>query len=287
MAATRELVPAVGGVRVVGEPYETMLVSFLGGQEDVAELMVRLALQTDHSLLGVYEQIRSGIGEAAGHPDVRCLRENELDESFVRLVARLRPPANTRPRWRACILSIEGRGVAASISHLMAEAGMGSIVVAGSADRCTMSGAATVALLLPSVDYLVIEGSRTRPDAVGRCLRLVEHLDFIGSRTTVIVLADPGGSVDQTHVAGIPNLVIVEHLGGLLAALGIAAGNPLTGRERDVLRHVADGATNQQIARRLGVGVSTVKTYLERIHPKLESRDRASAVATAMLREWL
>jgi DNA-binding CsgD family transcriptional regulator len=72
-----------------------------------------------------------------------------------------------------------------------------------------------------------------------------------------------------------------------MTALGLVSGNPLTVREREVLRHVASGETNDQVARRLGVALSTVKTYLERIHIKLKSSDRASAVATAMLREWL
>ena len=39
----------------------------------------------------------------------------------------------------------------------------------------------------------------------------------------------------------------------------------LTKREKDVLRLVSEGLTNRQIARRLGVGEATVKTYVSRL----------------------
>lgn len=40
------------------------------------------------------------------------------------------------------------------------------------------------------------------------------------------------------------------------------AGETLTRRERDILRLVAEGLSNQQIARRLDVAVTTVRTHL-------------------------
>jgi DNA-binding CsgD family transcriptional regulator len=48
-----------------------------------------------------------------------------------------------------------------------------------------------------------------------------------------------------------------------------------------VLRLVADGNTNQQIAGRLGVGSETVKTLIARTFAKLGVRRRAEAVAAA------
>jgi len=54
---------------------------------------------------------------------------------------------------------------------------------------------------------------------------------------------------------------------------------PLTKRQRETLTLVADGATNAEIARELGVGVETVKTQLNRIYQKLGVRTRAHAVA--------
>jgi two-component system, NarL family, nitrate/nitrite response regulator NarL len=43
----------------------------------------------------------------------------------------------------------------------------------------------------------------------------------------------------------------------------------LTGREREVLVHIADGLSNKEIASQLGVGVRTVETHRERIMRKL------------------
>jgi DNA-binding CsgD family transcriptional regulator len=56
---------------------------------------------------------------------------------------------------------------------------------------------------------------------------------------------------------------------------------PLSEREREVLRLVAQGATGQQIAQQLGIAVSTVKTYLKGIYRKLHVHSRAQAVACA------
>ena len=55
----------------------------------------------------------------------------------------------------------------------------------------------------------------------------------------------------------------------------------LTPRERDVLRLVAAGATNHEVAEKLGVGHETVKTLVSRTLRKLGARRRAEAVSTA------
>jgi len=55
----------------------------------------------------------------------------------------------------------------------------------------------------------------------------------------------------------------------------------LSPREREVVRLVAAGSTNQQIAEQLGVGSETVKTLLARTFVKLGVRRRAEAVSTA------
>ena len=64
-------------------------------------------------------------------------------------------------------------------------------------------------------------------------------------------------------------------------------GSSLSPREVQVLKLVAEGATNQVAARKLLVSETTIKTHLLHIYTKLGVRDRASAVATAYQRGLL
>lgn len=58
-------------------------------------------------------------------------------------------------------------------------------------------------------------------------------------------------------------------------ALGISA------RELEVLRLLADGRSNKEIARELDVSPNTVKTHVARLYEKLEVRRRAQAILRA------
>jgi DNA-binding NarL/FixJ family response regulator len=58
----------------------------------------------------------------------------------------------------------------------------------------------------------------------------------------------------------------------------------LTQREVDVLRCMAEGLSNQEIAGRLHVSEATVKTHINNIFSKAELRDRGQAVAYAFRR---
>ena len=60
-----------------------------------------------------------------------------------------------------------------------------------------------------------------------------------------------------------------------------ADAEPLTDRERDVLRWLATGATNDAIAVHLQLSPNTVKTHLKRLFEKLDVGTRTAAVARA------
>ncbi|MFJ4540511.1 response regulator [Streptomyces tibetensis] len=55
----------------------------------------------------------------------------------------------------------------------------------------------------------------------------------------------------------------------------------LTGREGEVLRHMARGLTNAEIARRMEVGPATVKSHVAAVLAKTGTRDRTQAVIAA------
>lgn len=62
---------------------------------------------------------------------------------------------------------------------------------------------------------------------------------------------------------------------------------PLTDREREVLRAAADGSTNAELATALHLSQGTVRNYLSTAIQKLAVRNRAEAVCAAREKGWL
>jgi len=75
--------------------------------------------------------------------------------------------------------------------------------------------------------------------------------------------------------------------GRLMGNVRKPAAGGLSQRELDVLRLVAGGATNREVARKLFISEATVKTHLLHLYDKLGVRDRAAAVAEAYRRDLL
>ena len=71
------------------------------------------------------------------------------------------------------------------------------------------------------------------------------------------------------------------------AAVASAAGSPLSEREQEVLRLVADGLTNEQIAQRLIVSVHTVHRHVANIRLKLNQSSRGAAASYAVRHELI
>jgi DNA-binding NarL/FixJ family response regulator len=80
------------------------------------------------------------------------------------------------------------------------------------------------------------------------------------------VLAETAGGEAEPHEDG---------------AAPIAAGLALPPRQREVLRLLAEGRSNKEIARRLNLAEGTVKVHMAGLFRKLGVRNRAGAVAAA------
>ncbi|MDI5963907.1 response regulator transcription factor [Streptomyces sp. SL13] len=73
-----------------------------------------------------------------------------------------------------------------------------------------------------------------------------------------------------------------------LAAAALSEGaDPLTPRERDVLKAAAGGALNAEIARALRLSEGTVRNYLSTVIHKTGARNRSEAVRIAREKGWL
>ena len=67
----------------------------------------------------------------------------------------------------------------------------------------------------------------------------------------------------------------------------MAQPSPLSDRERDALRGLAEGKVYKEIASDLGLSASTVRSHLSSAYAKLDVSDRAQAVLLAAERGWL
>ena len=64
-------------------------------------------------------------------------------------------------------------------------------------------------------------------------------------------------------------------------------GERLTAREREVLRLIDQGLSNKEIARRLDIGLSTVKNHVHNILDKTSASRRAQAAARVRAPTWI
>ena len=96
--------------------------------------------------------------------------------------------------------------------------------------------------------------------------------------------------VDAVRRTAAGEVMLSPHVVGRLVAefrgKEKASGNglSLSTREMEVLHLLGEGLTNTEIANRLFIGESTVRTYLHRLLEKLHLRNRAEAVAYAARR---
>jgi DNA-binding NarL/FixJ family response regulator len=111
--------------------------------------------------------------------------------------------------------------------------------------------------------------------------------------TRPIVIAIEIGEPDladqlRAALAGVPGLTIAPDGSAadvrLVKSATGSADSQLTPREHDVLELLVGGASNKEIARRLGISVSTVKFHMRSVADKLGADGRTEAVANALRR---
>jgi two-component system, NarL family, response regulator DesR len=175
---------------------------------------------------------------------------------------------------------------------------------------------AVVAALRCGDGQVVPVAARLRPDVIvvdvgesgARGLTTIDELRAGSVRSPIVALASaqPAGLVRRLLLSDVlgavdvtaPAARLLEAIRGAargeamidanltVAALSVGA-NPLTPRERDVLRLVADGASGSEIASRLNLSPGTVRNYLSRAIDKTRARTRFEAVRIAREAAWI
>ena len=126
-------------------------------------------------------------------------------------------------------------------------------------------------------------------DATGQAamVRIADMLAHYGHSQGV----DPKELLKAARTLGLSQ----ETLRSLMYELPYASGGakrnvepcPLSGRELDVLKKLAEGKVYKQIAQELELSTSTVRTHLHNTYAKLGAQDRAQAVLISTDRGWI
>ena len=125
---------------------------------------------------------------------------------------------------------------------------------------------------------------------VASCEAVLSGLDFFLPRkgNTAVVTATEASSLSGFTVIGphTPESEIIERLGALASRAEYDADQPhgkLSGRELEVLREIAAGLTNKEIADRLCISVNTVITHRKNLTSKLGIRSASGLSLYAMM----
>jgi two-component system nitrate/nitrite response regulator NarL len=156
-----------------------------------------------------------------------------------------------------------------------------------------------VALLdyrLPTLDGLAILKALVE-DGLGTRVVILTGASTSDAIYEAVTLGAAGFLTKQATIDEICSAIAAAAAGDTVLAPAVQAGlvgelrarelgerNTLTARELEVLRLIAEGLTSPQIAARLEIRPSTVKTHVQNLFEKLGVSDRAAAVAMGMRR---
>ena len=146
-------------------------------------------------------------------------------------------------------------------------------------------------LRMPKLDGLEVARrvARSHPETAvilytgyGDRAHLTEALDA-GARGFVLKEAPMEDLVRALETVARGDVYVDPVLAGVLAAAGVGGELPtLTQRERDVLRLLAQGLSNEEIGKQLFISAETVRTHVRKAMGKLEADTRTQAVAKAI-----
>lgn len=168
---------------------------------------------------------------------------------------------------------------------------------------CADGEAAWVAVQLHAPELLVTDIEM--PGLTG--LELAERVRAAGLTTRVVIVTTfaRAGYLRRALDAGVRGYLLKDapseqladalrqvHRGGRVIdpALAVAAwgeADPLTERERQVLRLAGEGVKSAEIGQRLGLGPGTVRNYLSEAIGKLGAANRIEAYRVARQNGWL
>jgi DNA-binding NarL/FixJ family response regulator len=207
--------------------------------------MITVALADDQPL------VRSGLRMILeGEPDIEIVGEAADGTEAVALVAEAQP--------EVLLLDVQMPGVdgLAAVEQLVA------------------SEVSTKVLMLTTFDLDEYVYRAMRAGASGFLLK-----DMAGEDIVAAVRQVAGGADALLAPALVRRLV--DRYTSERPPVSTPALDRLTARELDVLRLIARGLSNAEIAAELFIGESTVKTHVARILVKLDLRDRVQAVVLA------
>ncbi|UPG83932.1 response regulator transcription factor [Luteibacter aegosomatis] len=152
---------------------------------------------------------------------------------------------------------------------------------------------AVVDLKLPDMDGDEVVGAIRKIEPMARVIVLTTFGGDAAARRTLAAGAQ--GYLLKTSLANdLVGVVRAVHAGQHRVSAEVAkrlfeyrGDEPLTERELSVLRGVAAGLENKQIARHLGIAADTVKEHLSHAMAKLRATNRAHALSIALARGYL
>ena len=131
-------------------------------------------------------------------------------------------------------------------------------------------------------DLLRADASATKPAVV-----VLTSYDYPQYADAALRLGAAGFVVKTAPTTELLDAIRRAAAGGLHFGVRPGNGVALSGRERDVLRLVVDGASNDEIGARLGISSRTVESHLRRLFERHGAVSRTELAARALREGWL